>query len=285
MYIKSGNRSFLLTELLVMEQAKYQEYREKMKRSVANRKYEAVPNGDELYLLTVGEESGDGILVNFSETGSDGVYAFIPNAKEQLGEHIKKLARYCVSEGTQYTENGQWDITYDELYYHFDQTSISPRNHMGRLLMEELKKQDEINELIMTEDCIEITYHMEYCESCNQNGIKGAVSLFSLMGCNLYDVHLEHEHSDNDCPSISSLNQNQLTEEGKNDWNDVLGAEVKSIHAHGEKLCIALKNCEPGRVLAFSEMMNGQCDAEDFDRWVEHDIEQAEENFGSAITM
>ena len=100
----------------------------------------------------------------------------------QLDAHIKSLADYCVREGLDNTEDGRWSITYDELYYHFDETTVAARNGIGRLLREELRRMDEINELIMTEDCIEMTYHMEYCQSCQDDGIDGAMSLFSLMG-------------------------------------------------------------------------------------------------------
>lgn len=103
-------------------------------------------------------------------------------------DKLKQLARYCVNEGTDYTENGKWDISYEELYYHFG-VEVSATNQNGKLLAEELRKQDEINELIMTEDAIEITYHLEYCPQCHQGGLKGAMELVSLMGCNIYDEH------------------------------------------------------------------------------------------------
>ncbi len=103
-------------------------------------------------------------------------------------DKLKQLARYCVNEGTDYTENGKWDISYEELYYHFG-VEVSDTNQNGKLLAEELRKQDEINELIMTEDAIEITYHLEYCPQCQQGGLKGAMELVSLMGCNIYDEH------------------------------------------------------------------------------------------------
>ena len=103
-------------------------------------------------------------------------------------DKLKQLARYCVNEGTDYTENGKWDISYDELYYHFG-VEVSATNQNGKLLAEELRKQDEINELIMTEDAIEITYHLEYCPQSRQGGLKGAMELVSLMGCNIYDEH------------------------------------------------------------------------------------------------
>lgn len=105
-------------------------------------------------------------------------------------EKLKQLARYCVNEGTDNTEDGKWNITYDELKYHFG-VDVTYANQNGKLLAEELKKQDEINELIMTEDAIEITYHLEHCPQCRQGGIKGAMELISLMGCNIYDEHEE----------------------------------------------------------------------------------------------
>lgn len=113
-------------------------------------------------------------------------------------EKLKQLARYCVNEGTDNTEDGKWSISYEELYYHFG-VEVDDVNQNGKLLAEELKKQDEINELIMTEDAIEITYHLEHCPQCQQGGIKGAMQLFSLMGCNIYDEHEEQtERADND---------------------------------------------------------------------------------------
>ncbi len=117
-------------------------------------------------------------------------------------DKLKLLARYCVNEGTDNTENGWWDITYEELYNHFG-VEVTDTNQNGKLLAEELKKQDEINELIMTEDAIEITYHLEHCPRCQQGGIKGAMELVSLMGCNIYDEHEEETEDVDDVLDIS----------------------------------------------------------------------------------
>ena len=45
--------------------------------------------------------------------------------------------------------------------------------------------EKEINELIMTEDCIELTCHLQYCENCQSD----PASLLSVLGCNIYDKH------------------------------------------------------------------------------------------------
>ena len=59
-----------------------------------------------------------------------------------------------------------------------------------------------------------------------------------------------------------------LTEEGKREWADVLSAKVDSITFDNESFKCKLANCDPERLRVFTEMLNGQCDAEDYERWV-----------------
>lgn len=183
-------------------------------------------------------------------------------------DKIKQLADYAISKCTQHSKDGKWSIPYEELRNRFN-ARIFPGNRNSRLLEEELRQREEINELIMTEDCIEMTCHLEYCQNCQQGGIKGALNLLSLIGCNLYDVHLEHESPGFKFQDVSSLNRNTLTEKGKEEWSDVLQAKVESIKPQANRLCICLTDCDPFRVLAFTEMLNGQCDAEGYERWVQ----------------
>lgn len=103
---------------------------------------------------------------------------------------ICRLADYIVSEGTEHTEDGRWSNTYDELYYHFG-VEVSDTNENGKLLKEELKRRDEVNELILTEDCIEINYLLQYCENCQDNPLE----TLSTLGCNIYDEHTEQTQS------------------------------------------------------------------------------------------
>ena len=48
----------------------------------------------------------------------------------------------------------------------------------------------------MTEDAIEMTYHLEHCQNCQQGGISSALNLVSLIGCNIYDEHNETSAED-----------------------------------------------------------------------------------------
>lgn len=103
---------------------------------------------------------------------------------------IRQLADYAIRQCCDNSENCYWSVSYDELYHHFG-AEVTDSNENGKLLEEELRQREEINELIMTEDAIEMTCHLRYCTQCQSD----PVSLFSVLGCNLYDDHeAEHNH-------------------------------------------------------------------------------------------
>ena len=228
---------------------------------------ESFIDGQRCCVLILGEGQEDGILVDSQGSSYARRSAFIPEARTLVRNHIRQLADYVVSEGTEHTEDGRWANTYDELYYHFG-AQVTDTNGNGRLLREELERRDEVNELIMTEDCIEINYHLAYCQNCGKGGISGTLDLLSLLGCNLYDVHFTCDGHGDEFPPISHLNAEILTEEGKREWADVLGATVESISYTDQGFKCKLANCDPARLEAFAQMLNGQCEAEDYERWV-----------------
>ena len=230
-------------------------------------------------LLILGENQNDGILVDTAGSSYARYTSYLPCARDIVKNDIRQLADYCVREGIDNTEDGAWSVTYDELYYHFDNAVVSNNNGYGKLLLEELKERAEVNEIIMTEDCIEMTYHMEYCENCQEGGIEGAMSLLSLMGCNLEDVHLCHEDEDHDLATVVELNRNTLTDEGKREWSDVLNARVTSIYEGSYGVQIGISGCSAERLKDFSYMLAGYCSCKDFDKWVN------EEQSGPTQTM
>ena len=116
---------------------------------------------------------------------------------------IRQLADYAINECCDHSEDCYWTISYDELYYHFG-AEVSDTNENGRLLEEELRQREEINELIMTEDCIEMTCHLQYCHNCQGN----PVSLLSVLGCNIYDEH-ESEYNYESAHDSSDEDQTQ----------------------------------------------------------------------------
>lgn len=173
MHITTENKKeYLISEVLELDYDAYAEYRSRMRNLPKPLQSQYDPGMEHLYLLVIGESHKDGVVVDFSGRAYEGIPAFASDAREQLEGHIRQLADYCVREGVDNTEDGKWPVSYEELYYHFDSTTITSRNGMGRLLCEELQQKEEINKLIMTEDCIEMTYHMEYFPNCQKGGIK-----------------------------------------------------------------------------------------------------------------
>ena len=81
---------------------------------------------------------------------------------------IKQLADYTVRQSCENSENCYWSVSYDELYHHFG-AEVTDSNESAKLLEKELRQREEINELIMTEDCIEMTCHLRYCPQCKSD--------------------------------------------------------------------------------------------------------------------
>ena len=92
----------------------------------------------------------------------------------------REIADVLVREGTSQTTTGRWSVGFEEIQNRFG-LDLSADSDAGRLIVIALKQEEEINELIMTEDHIEMSY---------QGGASGMGSVFSLLGCNIYDDHL-----------------------------------------------------------------------------------------------
>ena len=109
------------------------------------------------------------------------------NKKKQF--MLKEIANALVQEGIQRTTTGTWSVSFQEIRERFG-LDLFADSDAGRLIVIALKQEEEINELIMTKDHIEMSYHLEYCPACNQGGASDMGSVFSLLGCNIYDDHL-----------------------------------------------------------------------------------------------
>lgn len=115
-----------------------------------------------LLVLGIGRE--DGILVDTQGSPYPKRVAFIPSARTILQSHIKQLADYAVSEGTEHSEDTRWETSYEELYNHFG-ANITKDNGNCKMLVKELERRKEIDELTVTEDGIDVVYKPEYCRN------------------------------------------------------------------------------------------------------------------------
>lgn len=80
--------------------------------------------------------------------------------------------------------------------------TVTPNNGIGSLLLDELESRDEINEIVATEDCIQITSYLDQVPE-DETPKEKIMTVFSLMGCGLEDVHLVDNDEEHDLATIS----------------------------------------------------------------------------------
>ena len=217
-------------------------------------------------LLVLGEGEEDGILVESEGSLYARYSALLPNARGYMQKNIQTMAEDLIKQGTAQTANGSWVIGFDEISQHFD-TTVTPNNGIGQMLIAELEARDEVSEIIATEDCLEMTYYLENAPVTDDAGER-LTTLFGLMGCNLEDVHILDADEEHDLATIVELNQHTLTEQGKREWADVLGAKVPRIYDGYYGTQIEVTGCDPSRLEAFSKMLAGECTIAESERWL-----------------
>ena len=83
---------------------------------------------------------------------------------------IKALADYAVSEGTQNTEDGRWETSYEELYNHFG-VEIERGDDACNELAQALRQRNEVRGLTITEDGIDVSYDTLFCKNLTLEGV------------------------------------------------------------------------------------------------------------------
>lgn len=234
-----------------------------------------VPFSDEMHvdsndiahsMLALDEEGDDGILIN-SEGSYYGRYtAYLPKAKKLLRDEINEVANAIVQGRFGDTGKGSWVIGFDDIKEHFVIT-VTPNNGIGTMLLEALENQEEVGEIIATEDCFEITEYLNEVPETVNSGER-FMTVLSLMGCNLEDVHLIDTDVEHDFATIVELNSNMLTDEGKRDWADVMNGKVERIFEGDIGLVVEVSGCSADRLAEFSYMLAGYCAESDYNRWV-----------------
>ena len=208
-------------------------------------------------LLVLNAKTGEGILVNSEGSAYARYSAYLPFAGHMLDYYVNLIADYCVTEGTLNTSDGAWAVSFDELYEHHDEVEISEGNGIDELVLKELQMRDEVAEAIQTEDGYEITYHLEHCPQCNAGGIEAGFSLLSLLGCTLQDVHFIEKDGSDIVASISELNANMITEQGREEWSDVLSSKVGKIFNHQGMIMVELEDSDKLRLQSFAYAAKG----------------------------
>jgi hypothetical protein len=223
-------------------------------------------NGITHVLLVLDEEGDDGILVNSEGAAYARYTGYMSNAKQKLNDEIKEVADDIIQGRFGDTGKGSWVIGFDDIKEHFDLT-VTPNNGIGTMLLEALEEQEEVGEIIATEDCFEITEYLSEAPASADTGER-FMTVLSLMGCNLEDVHLIDRDEEHDFATIVDLNSDTLTEEGKKDWADIMNGKVERVYEGDIGLVVEVSGCSADRLAEFSYMLAGYCAESDYNKWV-----------------
>lgn len=215
-------------------------------------------------LLVLGAGESDGVLIESEGSLYARYSALLPNARMFMQTQIEAIADKIIREGCTQTKDGAWAISFDEVSQYFN-ADVTPRNTLGEMLINELCMRDDVLDIRATDDCIEMKYDTD---QINDQDEKTYMSLYSLMRSNLEDINIVDIDKEHDLATIVELNQDTLTEDGKRDWSDVLGAKVERIFEGYYGLQIAVSGCNPERLEAFSKMLAGECSIEETEWWI-----------------
>ena len=207
-------------------------------------------------LLVLNKDGEDGILVNSEGSAYARYSAYLPLAGHLLDYYVNMILNHCVAAGTMCTSDGVWAVSFDEIHDYCD-VEIVEGSGLDEMVLRKLQLRDEVAEAIQTEDGFEITFHLEHCPQCNAGGIEAGFSLLSLLGCTLQDVHFIEKDGSDIVASITELNANMITEQGREEWADVLSTKVGKIFNHQGQIMIELEDFDKLRLQSFAYASHG----------------------------
>ena len=225
-------------------------------------------------LLVLCEGDDDGILICSEGSAYARYSSYLPKARKILEDEIRCVADRMIKGRFGDTGKGSWVIGFDDIKEHFDLT-VSSTNGIGEMLLGELEAQEEVGAVIATEDCFEISEYLQNAPE-DASASEKLLTVFSLMGCNLEDVHLLDADEEHEVATIVELNRNTLTDEGKRDWSDVLAAKVERIYDGAYGTQIEVSGCPAHRLRDFSFALAGYCSEEQWSKWFNEPSENTE---------
>ena len=225
-------------------------------------------------LLVLCEGDDDGILICSEGSAYARYSSYLPKARKILEDEIRCVADRMIKGRFGDTGKGSWVIGFDDIKEHFDLT-VSSTNGIGEMLLGELEAQEEVGAVIATEDCFEISEYLQTAPE-DASASEKLLTVFSLLGCNLEDVHLLDADEEHEVATIVELNRNTLTDEGKRDWSDVLAAKIERIYDGAYGTQIEVSGCSAHRLRDFSFALAGYCSEEQWSKWFNEPSENTE---------
>ncbi|WP_242847942.1 DUF3846 domain-containing protein [Inediibacterium massiliense] len=119
-------------------------------------------------LLVLDVEDGDGILIDSSGYNYARYSAFMPNIKPYLDDQIALTADKIIKDAITNAENGRWIFDIEDASECYE-IHIKENNGIGGMLISALRKRQELAEIVVEDNCFNITLDSEYCNKIKEN--------------------------------------------------------------------------------------------------------------------
>lgn len=121
-------------------------------------------------LLSMNEESSDGILIDSSGYDYARYVSFMPNIKAYIEQQISLVADKIIRDAAENTSNGSWAVSFEEISEQFELT-VKENNGIGSMLLSELESRKEMAEIIVADGCFNMVLYLDYCKNLEQSSM------------------------------------------------------------------------------------------------------------------
>ncbi len=161
--IKSFNtRNCVIDHIEIMDENEYCEFSNnllKYRDFITSRKDVMYKDsaGQFHVILVLDKDNGDGIIVDSQGADYPRYVALMSNIKPYIEQQISLTAEQLIREAIKESADVNWDITFDEIEaFH----GLIVKKGM---LLDALKKREEISWVEMKNECFDMTLYPEYC--------------------------------------------------------------------------------------------------------------------------
>ncbi len=113
-------------------------------------------------ILVLDKDNGDGIIVDSQGADYPRYVALMSNIKPYIEQQISLTAEQIIREAIKESSNVNWDITFDEIEA-FHGLIVKKGNGIDIMLLDALKKREEVSWIKMKNECFDMTLYPEYC--------------------------------------------------------------------------------------------------------------------------
>lgn len=229
-------------------------------------------------LLVLFEDEPDGMLIQRGGRDTAAATAYIPGARAMVEDHMIHVVKDIMNRAMAQSESDRVMIDWRDI-----ETTAKPEIYDSEFLEPLFKKNIKAHPMAENVDFLDDTIWVTLGVNTSMHPTphldaytkQPTLRDISLLSPALFYLNVYPDQDAFTPAQIPSLDFSTLSVEGREDWADVLSAQVHHID-YGEivdgvtGLNIVLKGVETRRVMDFGNLLAGNCTQEQQELWVEN---------------